>query len=557
MPENTQKQIAQKYKDNLTYYKAGHYLRRWRKWLSILAVVGGFTWALGYKHFGGSNEFFNTGPISENHALFTERCEVCHEGATTDVFSMLPVGHAKAMLLDKKTPMTDRLKAAGDNAWKRIGDAKDTLKDTAKLAAAANSALASLNLSNIDNSCLKCHEGMSMHQPGLKAIMFRETNKELNWVPSSACSTCHKEHVGAQRMATPKSNVCVDCHSDSKRMDDSLKRSDYDGKLASAHSQNVRIDGGDLVHWIPAATKDVKPAVIRAFPDGHPTFLYEQKGAKDNAAIKFNHARHFAADIPVLNGKKIECADCHKADGDGIGMQRIKFEQHCQQCHSLGIDPKLPGFDLPHGSPTHIRDFLNALNDRWAQWAKANVKGMDAAALNAFVQQRGGEILARWPGGMDGAVKKIFFEGEPKITGNDRGQTLPACAKCHEVKDGKPSPDIVDPKIPDQWLTRGPFTHGTHTHITCNECHGAARDSKETSDILLPAQKSCAECHRTRDYKVVELNPLLKIAPTFGKSNPKIAAQQRREGGVFADCLDCHKYHVPAAEMEMAKSLAK
>ena len=557
MPENTQKQIAQKYKDNLTYYKAGHYLRRWRFWLSVLAVVGGLVWALGFKHFGGSNEFFNTGPISSNHAKFTDRCEVCHEGATTDVFSMLPVDHAKRVLMDKTTPLTERLKASGERAMKELSEAKATVQDKAKLAQAAHAALASMNLTNIDNACLKCHDGMALHQPGTKAMMFRETTRELSVVASSACSTCHKEHVGSQKMALPKSNVCIECHSSEKMMADSLKRSPYDGKVAAAHSQNVRADGGDLVQWIPAATTGVKPAIIRGFQDGHPSFLYEAQGAKDNAAIKFNHARHFADDIPAVNGKKLDCTDCHKPDADGVGIQRIKYEQHCQQCHSLGIDPKLPGFYLPHGSPTHIRDFLNALNDRWAQWAKDNVKGLDGAALNAFVQQRGSEILARWPGGMDGAVKKVFFEGEPKATGNDKGQTLPACAKCHDVKDGQPSPDIVDPKIPDQWLTRGPFSHGAHTHIACTECHGAAKNSKETSDILLPSQKSCAECHRARDYAVVEFDPLLKIAPTFGKANTKIAKQQRKEGGVFADCLDCHKYHVPAAEMEMAKSLVK
>ncbi len=557
MAENTQKQIAQKYKDNLTYYKAGHYLRRWRWWLSVFAVIAGLVWALGFKQFGGSNEFFNTGPISSNHAKFTDRCEVCHEGATTDVFSMLPVDRAKAMMLDQKTPITDRLKAAGDRAKKSFGEATDTLKDKDKLAAAAHAALDSMNLSNIDNACLKCHDGMALHQPGMKAIMFRDTVKELSLVAASACSTCHKEHVGAQKIALPKSDVCIECHADSKKLADSLKRAPFDGKMAAAHSQNVRMDGGDLVHWIPPATTNVKPAVIRGFQDGHPTFLYEQQGAKDNAAIKFNHARHFADDIPVVNGKKLDCADCHKPDGDGVGIQRIKYEQHCQQCHSLGIDPKLPGFYLPHGSPTHIRDFLNALNDRWSQWAKDNVKGLDGVALNAFVQDRGREILARWPGGMDGAVKKVFFEGEPKATGNDRGQTLPACVKCHDVKDGKPSPMITDPRIPDQWLTRGPFAHGSHTHITCVECHSNAQKSKDTTDILLPAQKSCAECHRPRDYTVVELDPLLRIAPTFGKANMKIAKQQRKEGGVFADCLDCHKYHVPAAEMEMAKSLTK
>ncbi len=557
MPENTQKQIAQKYKDNLTYYKEGHYLRRWRKWLSILAVIGGLVWALGYKHLGGSNEFFNTGPISANHARFTEQCEICHEGATTDVFSMLPLEKTKAMLLDKKTPLTDRLKTAGGDAMKRLGDVTDTLTDGEKLSVAVNTALASVKLSNIDNACLKCHDGMALHQPGGKAIMFRETSKELNLVPSSECSTCHKEHIGAQKMALPKSNVCIECHSDEGKMASSMKRADYDGKMAAAHSQNIRLNGGDLVQWIPAATKNVKPEVIRGFQDGHPQFLYERTGAKDNAAIKFNHARHFADDIPMVNGKKLDCTDCHKPDSDGIGVQRIKYEQHCQQCHSLGIDPKLPGFVLPHRSPTHIRDFLNALNDRWSQWAKENVKGMDAAALSAFVNQRGTEILGRWPGGMDGAVQKVFFEGEPKITGNDRGQTLPACAKCHEVKDGKPSPTIVDPKIPDQWLTRGPFMHGAHTHISCVECHSKASGSKDTTDILLPTQKSCAECHRPRDYAAVDADHSLKIAPTFGKANMKIALKQRVEGGVFAECLDCHKYHVPASEMEMAKSLTK
>lgn len=556
MADKTQKQIAQKYKDNLTYYKHGHYLRRWRFWLCFVAVVGGLIWAVGFRQLGGSPEFFNTGPISKNHIRFAHDCAACHEGATTDLFSMLPVEQAKEFM-HRKTPLVDNLKAAGEHAWAKAGEAARNIKDTSleKLAASAWDELAKLNLDNIDNACLKCHDGMSLHQPGVKAVMFREAAREIAVVQAGACSVCHKEHVGSAVMKLPTSETCVSCHSDEKRLHDSLKRLPYDGKFASNHSQNRQL--GDLVQWLPATQVNAKPAVIRDFTDGHPAFLYEAKGAQDTAAIKFNHARHFAKDIPQFQNHQLTCADCHQIDADGVGMQHISYDKNCAACHSLGIDPKLPGFNLPHREPQHVRDFLGNLYDQWGSWAQQNVKGLDAASRGAFVQERAADLLQRWPRSLDESVKKAFFIGEPAVTGNDTGQTCPPCAKCHEVKDDKPIPVIAPTRMPDQWLTRGPFKHAAHTHMVCADCHSAAEKSLHTSDILLPSQKICAECHRPRDYSHIVMDPTDKIAPTFGKSNPEAATKQRREGGVFADCLDCHKYHVPAAEVELAKSLAQ
>ena len=63
----TQKQIAQKYKDNLDYYRRGHFLRWLKLGCFFLAVLGSLGAVFGFR-FWGDKEYFNTGPISQNHA---------------------------------------------------------------------------------------------------------------------------------------------------------------------------------------------------------------------------------------------------------------------------------------------------------------------------------------------------------------------------------------------------------------------------------------------------------------------------------------------------------
>ena len=552
MPEPTQKQIAAKYRDDLTYYKKTHPFRRIRFWLSVLFFFGGLVWAVGFHRLGGKAEFFNTGPISENHAPFANDCAACHTGASTDMLSILPVEKTKAAF-GRGTPILEVLKSAGSKA---MASAKENVSEPGKLAAAASDALNKVNLDRIDRACLQCHDGMSLHQPGTKAVMFRESQKELSLVGAEACSSCHHEHVGTARMKLPTDKTCIDCHGNEQKMTASLQRAKFDGKWAAAHSQNARI--GDVVQWLPAATVGEKPKVISAFAQGHPAFLYETPGAKDRAQLKFNHARHFADDITPLNaGRKLECRQCHVPDGDGIGMQRISYDQHCQKCHSLGADPDLPGFNIPHHDPQKVRDFLASLYLQWSDYAAKRFNITDAATLKAFLDQRGEKFKQHWPTSIEEVQKRVFFTGDPPMEKATRGQFLPACIKCHTVTDAKPVPVVERTNLPDGWLTRGPYKHAAHLHMDCKDCHGAAEKSQDTADILLPSQKLCAECHRSRDYAVVEKTPSKRIAPTFGDYSPEAAKKQRKEGGVFDSCLGCHKYHVPAAEIEIARSLAK
>lgn len=575
MPEHTQKQIASKYKGDLTYYKKTHPMRRLRFWLTVLAFAGGMVWALGFNKLGGSPQFFNTGPISQNHALIADRCEACHTGATPDLLTILPVEETRKTMMERKSSLLDLLKEAGGKAYTT---AKDNVTDPEKLATSVLTALNTLNLDNIDRACLVCHSGMSLHQPGTKAVAFRETVHELSVVAAAACSSCHKEHVGSARMKLPTAETCTNCHGDEKTLRASLMSAKFEGKLAAAHSINWK--HGDEVQWVPPAPAKNEPKVIKAFSDpnpafSHPAFLYEQAGAKDNAKILFNHARHVGAINPqtgkreqakginLLNGEALDCKSCHAPDPDGVGMQRISYAQHCQACHSLGVDPKLPELTVPHRDPEKVRAFLVSLRAQWMDLAKARYNITDAATLDAFWRQREAEFLQDWPQGktpletFDLWQERVFFTGIPPKEQAPNGQRLPSCNKCHTVEKAMPVPKIAPTVIPDQWLTRGPFKHGAHMHMNCLDCHGAAEKSRETTDISLPPQKMCADCHRTRDYTKVEFNPTQAIAPTFGEFTPAAAAKQRKEGGVFESCLGCHKYHVPAAEMEIARSLKK
>src|SRR5882724_9391572 len=80
MPLNrgTQKQIAQRFKGNLDYFRKSHYWRRIR-FLTILIVSLVGSAAMAWFFFGGSEGMYNPGPISQHHAQFAADCAKCHE----------------------------------------------------------------------------------------------------------------------------------------------------------------------------------------------------------------------------------------------------------------------------------------------------------------------------------------------------------------------------------------------------------------------------------------------------------------------------------------------
>src|SRR4029434_5058588 len=117
----TQKQIAQKYKDNLKYYQHGHFLRRTKLIIFLVAVFGSLCAVFGFR-FWGNKEYFSTGPISQNHAPFADDCGQCHADAEADLSRALKLDQAIVDLKEGKLPSLDleKLKSAATGGAQKL-----------------------------------------------------------------------------------------------------------------------------------------------------------------------------------------------------------------------------------------------------------------------------------------------------------------------------------------------------------------------------------------------------------------------------------------------------
>jgi hypothetical protein len=123
-------------------------------------------------------------------------------------------------------------------------------------------------------------------------------------------------------------------------------------------------------------------------------------------------------------------------------------------------------------------------------------------------QFRSGEELER----------AVFFTTDPYKPQRQSAAAVRAnfagCAFCHEVKTAAGgAPVVTKPILVDRWMPQTQFNHAKHTSVKCDECH-QARQSHETSDVLMPAKANCVTCHSP-------------------------------QGKVTSDCITCHTYHAP------------
>jgi hypothetical protein len=121
--------------------------------------------------------------------------------------------------------------------------------------------------------------------------------------------------------------------------------------------------------------------------------------------------------------------------------------------------------------------------------------------------------------------REVFFTVDPykpQRQGESRTRfSFYGCAFCHEVKPvANAAPAITKPIFVDRWMPRANFDHAKHQTdpntqkpLDCNICHHATQ-SRETSDVLMPAKANCVTCHSP-------------------------------QGKVVAECITCHKYHAP------------
>ena len=524
----TQKQTTQKYGGNLGYFRRTHYLRRLRGWCFVIAAVCSLGAVASFRFWGG-DEIFSAGPISENHARFANDCRACHLAPKIDFLT--------ALLSEK--PGT-RTPGAVFTAATSHESATNEYRPTVHLGAVTPAAH-----SLMDQACLKCHQAAGLHQPRTAELVHRAVSNELTLVHAANCFVCHREHAGPGRMAPPSRQTCVSCHNSAAELRRARPSLLLKNPIVAATGENRDLGDG-LVRFISPARPPRSLEPFANYAEGHPPFGYEH--LRDPADLKFNHARHGREDIRIQN-RRLDCGDCHNPGPGGVFYQPISYDRHCQQCHSLQIIPSLPKLLIPHGDPEKVRYFLASLSVsvESALRAKGATEPIDTDSEMRRLQQRGLDTLP-------GLEQRVFFEGDPKDTGNDsRRRTenrkfLTECAKCHTVSPGDAisAPKVNPPNIAERWVQRGPFTHMPHQHMACVDCHGAARASKLTSDILLPSQKLCAECHRPPGKKSLpQSDDPLRHSASFKQEGAGMSKTQRETGGIKWDCQSCHIFHAP------------
>ncbi|HZV35439.1 MAG TPA: hypothetical protein VFB72_12775, partial [Verrucomicrobiae bacterium] len=358
------------------------------------------------------------------------------------------------------------------------------------------------DMTTIDMQCERCHLGHNFHEP--------------NVVADHSCSSCHQEHQGSGLMKAPTDANCADCHANP----DVMRASAEKGRKLSPAIFNFRAANGRQIFQAKRPANGYTQ-VIHSFATDHPEFQVLAEKLPDPDTLKFNHQLHLTSPtVMPLNGRNLDCVDCHRLDAAGFYRQKISFDQNCRQCHSLQFDAHNPGLAVPHGNAEFVRAFLRSLPAQYAEYAAR--KGIAQDDVEKFVQEQMKRIREQYVSGEE-LEQRVFFGDSAQ----GRAQ-FPACTYCHEVKaatNADAAPVVTKPVIMDRWLSHGNFNHAKHLTIGCAQCHEVLH-STQTSDVLLPSKNICAECH-----------------------SPK--------GGVASACSTCHSYHVPADSLPSRFAEAK
>ncbi len=516
------KEVAERLRGNLDYYNRPGRWRRRRFAASALALGLGAASVWAYYRFQAPEAFNNPGPISRAHAPFANRCASCH-------------------------PQGDQIKQDSHRAGEIVRAAY---------------------FAPIDGACLGCHQQFDFHAPNTVPDRTRPMHVAGLATEQSSCTSCHREHVTAGKMVSTGSESCADCHA----RPDLMAASAQAGRAfpARAFPTNVKPRGAENLRFFPKTRPpNGYTEVFAAFDQGHPAFQTEtarETGVFDT--LRYNHHLHDQGKVlfdergnrrvpDTERGDRLSCAYCHQPDPSGVGFGRITFAQNCAGCHDVRFDPFNPDLVVPHRDPEAVRQFLRGLDTRYLDLARA--RGLNGPAATQFAVDNLNRLRERVQSG-ENFERQIFFNkewvaggtsgggannptsasGGPNISRylppspnaarpNDaavlaagtRGALFPGCALCHQITPAPNglAPVVVKVQIPDRWFWQGRFPHskhigdGSNPKLTCAGCHGTIARSELTSEVNLPPQASCTQCHH---------------------SGPK---------GVANDCGNCHHYH--------------
>lgn len=351
-----------------------------------------------------------------------------------------------------------------------------------------------------DRACVGCHTGehkaMSIAHAGASAAMLLAARqppgtgekiltgfaKAFN-KPQGRCVDCHTEHEGAGPMPATPQAFCADCHDG---MQARLKAAGHPTALADAADFGI-------------AHPEFRP-FVRAAPGAKPLRAVLGTPARDWNGLKFPHDLHLRGDGGVARmaasfrgrddfGKKLECANCHRPEADGVRFRPVEMERDCAMCHSLAFET-VGGVTrtLRHGEPDQVAADLTAYYRSTPPARPLQLGGMERRRPGQYAEGQVYNIYFREvavrPSRAEDAVRAVFSKGG-------------ACYDCHTIippasgAGWRVTPVHQTPR----YLAKGWFDHDAHRETACVDCHVGATDSKQAAELLVPGLAQCRDCH--------------------------------------------------------------
>jgi len=328
-----------------------------------------------------------------------------------------------------------------------------------------------------DSSCTKCHQQNTQHRPSTKKLSMAHKH--------AACTTCHLEHQGRQKLVLHNAQQCVNCHGDIK------------SKSQTATIANVSDFANGHPEFHLSLSNGEGTVVLNQAQTGMPT---------ETPVLKFSHKVHLDKEgLSTPDGDKVlQCADCHKPDNSALHFSPISMRTTCQQseCHSPDFSLPAKG-PVPHGSEQQVLGSLQLFYARWLSESPTNMASCELPNVAANQTSRSVDCAFA-------LAKKNA--GENLFGGKSR------CGECHEITSAD-NPDvpwkITRPHIQHAWHAGAVFPHARHATQSCTDCHDK-RNSDNSEDIAMPGIAKCRQCHTG-------------ATPVRGK--------------IITDCHSCHKYH--------------
>jgi pSer/pThr/pTyr-binding forkhead associated (FHA) protein len=340
----------------------------------------------------------------------------------------------------------------------------------------------------VAEQCSACHAPWKSVQNAKCLACHARPPHARNELNPPDCFECHAEHRGEAKLAANADERCTGCHADLRK--------------------HVRLPEASLASLRYADGRYTFPAIanIPYFGDSHPELV----PPSDPDTLLFNHSIHLAkGGVRNAAGRpeKLECVSCHKlvTVKETTDPAPLSYENHCRRCHRLTFDARLPDDEVPHGGdPKNVYGYI----------ALRYAGNRDLVGKPPDVVRR---ILA--------TRKSVELDARAQIAGEHVVKTK--CAKCHQVSTREPI-IAVAPVIRRDWFTSAKFSHGKHANVDCENCHGRARKSSVTADVLMPSRSDCTACH----------------------------ARNAAGTQAASTCKTCHEYHLHTPKRVVMASLA-